>query len=143
LSSVATPEAGTSIVRLLAGDAPVEIKRLALAALRQNLEGPWSSLRKDETLKTGVAAALEIPELTTDALAVIGTAGLGEFAPPIVRVLDNGQTPEATRLAAIGVAGRLALAETATALAKQLQSQQPAIREAAVAALVATREPRT
>lgn len=143
LAGIATPEAGKSVVSLLRSPAAPSTKTLALASLRQNLGSHWKSLREDPELVQGLEAALGEPALAVPALELVGEAALSQFAGPVVKLIGDGNAPDATRIAAIGVASRLGLEAAGAAEAGIITGKKAAadpLRKAAVAGLVALRD---
>lgn len=140
LSAVATPDAGKSVAGILSGNASTDIKKLALDALRRNLAGSWAGLKNDPALKSAIDSSLENKELTADALALIGEAGLTSYAPAISVVLASDATGTPAKLAAIGVITRLGLDKNAPHLAALLDSSDAGLRAASLKALVTLRD---
>ncbi len=143
LSGVPTLEAGKSMLALLLQPVPLDIKKLALNALRQNLNGPWSGLNPAEVTE-GLTAALKEPPLVLETLAVIGEANLKSFEPAVVKLIEIG-TKEDLRLSGIAVASRLGFASANPGLKAILASQppaSPALQAAAIKALVVLRDPK-
>jgi len=135
LGSVAAPEAGKSVAKLLTSkQATADVKRLALRSLGQKLPGPWVQLKESPEVTKGIAAVLQDPELQRDALEVVAQAGLNNFADDVVRLIvaDNRQT----QLKAMSVATRLMIDAAAGPLSEELKSNEPELREAALRALV-------
>lgn len=140
LTSVATPEAGRSTANVLTSNASDELKRVALGALQRNLNGPWSELRKDQAVQKALKAALADPALQTAALPVVGDAGLTAFGDDVIRILGQDETDRETRLVAVDVAAQLGLAGAGPTLAALVQSDDSALRNAALRSLVAVRD---
>ncbi|RPI89982.1 MAG: hypothetical protein EHM42_02105, partial [Planctomycetaceae bacterium] len=146
LSSVATPDAGKSVVGLLSSNAPASTKLLALTALRQNLAGTWKPLKEDGELKQGLESALGQPALAVEALNLVGEAGLAQFAEPVVKLIGDGKVADATRIAAIGVASRLGIEAAGPAelgIIAGMKEVAAPLRKAAIAGLVALRDTRS
>lgn len=140
ISSVASPEAGKGVLALLASDAKPDVKRLALGALKRNLAGPWKSLTREPSLQETLTNLLENRDLSADALAVIGEAGLRDAAPSIFVMLASDASPAAVKLAAIDVVAKLGLSAGAPNLVGLLRSGNQQVADAALRALVLLRD---
>lgn len=143
LSSVTTPDAGRSVAGVLTSSASVENKKLALESLRRNLAGAWSGLKADPAFKNAIEAALENKQLSADALALIGEAGMTEYAPSLGVILASDASNGPTKLAAIGVVSRLGIDSAAPQLAALLGASDSAVRDASLRALVTLRDTKT
>lgn len=146
LAATATPEAGKSVLALLAGKAPLDVKKLGLESLRRNIGGSWTALKKDPALEPAVRAALAEKSLRSDALALVGAAGLAQFADDVGQAVRLPDAPEnrADRLAAIDAAARNNFEQLAPALTAVVTTgKDAAVREAALAALVTLRDVKT
>lgn len=142
LSLMDHPEACKCVAGVVTQRASVEVKRLALDALRCHLGGSWSAHKNDASVKAAIAAALADETLTVDALSAIGDAGLAQFDPAITAILGDDRAPPPVQLAAIGLASRFLLDAARPRLAELLQSRELSVRDAALRGLVALRDTR-
>jgi putative membrane-bound dehydrogenase-like protein len=146
LAATPTPDAGKSVLGILSGKAPAEFKKLALAALRTNIGGTWNALKNDAALEPSVRTALADPTLRGEALALIGAAGLTKFDAELSNVVRLDDTPDnrSDRLAAIDAVARNNIEKVAPALVHiVIAGKDPAVREAALTALVTLRDIKT
>ena len=143
LAATATPEAGKSVLSLVSGNASTDVKKLALAAVKNNIGTMWSSLKQDPALEPAVRAALGDAALRGEALGLVSAAGLGQFAGEVGQVIQLPDQSEnrADRLAAIEAAVRNNFEKCQAALTTVAAAgKDAAVREAALTALVAMRE---
>ena len=143
LSSMDHPEACKCVAGVVTQATTVEIKRLALEALRMHLGNSWSLHKNDPSVQASVAAALADPTLAVDALSIIGDAGLAQFDPAIVAILADERSTSPVQLAALGVASRFLIDGARPHVTKLLEARDPSVRDAALRGLVAFREIRT
>lgn len=140
LSAVSTPDAGRSLSEVLSTKAGNDVKLLVLDALRRNLSGSWSTLKKDEKVLAGVKGALASHELAPAALAVITEAGLTDLADAVNGLLADAKAPAPVQIAAVGTASSLGLAGSGKAISKLVDSTDAGVREAALKGLILQRE---
>jgi len=143
LSATATPEAGKSVLELLNGKSAIEIKKLALAAVRRNLGGAWSALKTDTAFEPALKAALGDKALRSEALAIVGEAGLSQFFDSLGAILQTSDSAEtkADRLAAIDAISRNNFEKLApTVVGVLLTTKDGDVEDAAARALVSLRD---
>ncbi|HEY3964509.1 MAG TPA: PVC-type heme-binding CxxCH protein [Planctomycetaceae bacterium] len=146
LAATPTPDAGKSVLALLAGKAPIDVKKLALAAVRLNIGGAWTALKNDAALEPAVRSALGEQPLRSEALALIGAAGFTQFVDDLRKIIRLPETPEnkADQLAAIDAAVRNNFEKLSPELtAVAMTGKDTGVREAALAALVTLRDVKT
>ena len=143
ISSLASGDAGTEVLKVLGGTTPVATRRLALASLQRNLPRAWKNLRDNPELRKGLEESLKTPDLVPAALGVIGEAGLTPFADQVVQIIGNKQASEPSRIAAIAVASRLQIEKAGPAEAQLLTGPSgvpEALQKSALDGLVALRD---
>ena len=108
LSATATPEAAKSVLEILNSKAPIEIRKLAIDAVRKNLNGAWSALKSDAALEPALKSAMQEKALRTAALAIVSEAGLKSFFDSLRAILQSADSPEtkAEKLVAIEAVSR-------------------------------------
>jgi putative membrane-bound dehydrogenase-like protein len=140
LSAVSTPDAGKSLAEVLSTKAGNDVKLLVLDALRRNLSGSWSTLKKDAKVLAGVKVALVNYDLAPAALAVVTEAGLTDLAEAVNGLLTDAKAPAPVQIAAVGTASSLGLAGSGKSISKLVDSNDAGVREAALKGLILQRE---
>src|SRR5579872_2546477 len=143
LAATATPAAGQSVIELLNSKASLEIKKLALDAVRRNISGAWRGLAAEPALESALRLALEGQALRRDALVIVGEAGLTQFFDMLGGVLqaENSSETKGEKSAAIDGVARNNIEKCGPALASlALATNDADVREAALRALVSLRD---
>lgn len=153
----ATAEAAAGLLEGLVGDVSAEERALAvrvLAAcerpdlaplLRPALEDPSDEVRREAVaaatqlgapeLWPSVLANLSVPALRPATMAALATAG-PSLLPELARRLKDPRTQEDVRLRLVRVCGRVGGPEAVRLLQDVMREGSPAVRDAALAALV-------
>lgn len=134
--SIPSLDAGRGVLELLGNaSAPVAMRRMALDKLAANLNGSWAALASEDKLSETFGKLLKDKELAGSALTAIGSLGLTKLGPA---VLDLAKSPgdAALRGQAIDVVVQLKLKGAEQAIPTLLADAQPAVRQAALNALV-------
>jgi putative membrane-bound dehydrogenase-like protein len=135
--STPSPEAGRGLLQLAGtSSASPELRRLALERLAANLQGNWKPLAGDAQLVSTFQALLSEPPMQSAVLAVIGEQGINHLAADVRALASSASADPAIRAQAVTVSARLNAKELGPALRKLLSDAQPAVRKAALAALV-------
>jgi putative membrane-bound dehydrogenase-like protein len=142
--SVSSPEAGRGLLKLL-DDAKTsaEIKQIALDKLATNLAGNWKSLADDRQLTSVMKKLLAQREMQFPALTVIAERGLAALSEDVTALATNSRSAEPLRVKAIYAVAELNATEMAANLRTLIGDKSPAIRAAAIAALVQLQDMKT
>lgn len=106
LSAATTPDAGKGVLALLTGTGSGDVKKLALDAVRKNINGPWQALKTDPAIEAAIAAAFADKALRSDAIGLVGEAGLSQFFDRLGNVLESRESTGEVVLAAIDAISR-------------------------------------
>jgi len=137
-------EAGLSLLELVGNpSAAPAVRRLALEKIVDNLSGRWSSLKKNETLLATFKQLLGEKDLRDPALTAIGRLGLVALSDPVLAMSQSNQNDPALRAKAIEVAVQAQAPNAAAAIRGLLSDPQPAVRRAALNALVDMQDVKT
>ena len=144
VGSVASPEAGKGLLKLLADDATTTgVKQMALEKLAVNLRGNWKSLADDQQLAEVMKTLLAQTDMQAAAISIVADGNLTQLAGQVAALAGNARAPEAVRVKAIQTAAQL----NADAFANQVRAlvgdQSPAIRGAAIGALIQLQDMKT
>jgi putative heme-binding domain-containing protein len=144
VGSVASPEAGKGVLKLLADKATaIGVKQMAIEKLAVNLRGNWKSLTDDPQLAAVMKTLLANSELQAAVLPIAVDANLKSLGGQVAALATDGRTPEPIRVQAIHAAAQLnadAFAERVRVLAGD---PSPAIRAAAIGALIQLQDMKT
>jgi putative heme-binding domain-containing protein len=135
--SVASPEAGRGLLKLLADDKTSnEVKQMALEKLAVNLSGNWKSLTDEPQLAAVMKKLLAQSEMRGAVLAIVAGGNLTVLADDVATLAGNVRAPEAIRVKAIQTAAQLNATSFAQRVRALVDDKSPSIRGAAIGALV-------
>jgi putative membrane-bound dehydrogenase-like protein len=142
--SVASPEAGRGLLNLLAdGKTSAEVKQMALEKVAGNLNGNWKSLADDPQLAAVMKKLLVQGDTQAPALAIVAGSNLTKLADDVATLAGNARAPETIRVKAIQTAAQLNATSFADRVRALLDDKSPAIRGAAISALVQLQDMKT
>jgi putative membrane-bound dehydrogenase-like protein len=147
LTAVASPEAGRSALELLADKkSSLDVKTLALAAIRKNIGGTWSALKDDPNLVgTLQQTVINFKDLSGDALAIASEVGITEmyaYFGPLLQ--DNANATKAETLMALEAVARNNIELHSGRVSRLiLRSPDVDIRDAAIRTMVSMRQPKS
>ncbi|MEX2142784.1 MAG: PVC-type heme-binding CxxCH protein [Pirellulales bacterium] len=135
--SVASPEAGRGLLKLLADEkTSTAVKQMALEKLAANLSGNWKTLADDPQLAAVMRKLLAQSEMRGAVLAIVAGGNLTKLADDVAALASNVMAPESIRVKAIQTAAQLNATSFADRVRALVNDKSPAIRGAAIGALV-------
>ena len=137
-STMSEPETGEILLAFVARDSVApELRQRALETVAAHLDGQWSALNEDPLLIAAFQAVLVDKNLQESALQIVELRHMRSVDNDVVRLASDVTVQDSLRCAAIRTTSRLAKSDTKVeALRKLLADRQPAVREAALTALV-------
>ncbi len=99
--------AGKTMLSLLKGDAPAEVKAKAVDNLKLFLPTKWNALTKGDDLKAAVADLLKGEKTAATGLQLVSAANYTAALDEVVKLASDKATPAATRLEAIRTLGKI------------------------------------
>jgi putative membrane-bound dehydrogenase-like protein len=140
LGAYQEPEAGKTLLRLLASGLPPEARNTILQNLKASLSAKWYGLRQSQELGDAVARLLDQPDTRATALSLIQVAGRGQDARRVAALARDPKQPLAIRNGAVQTLGSLPSADAQKALQGLMTAADSAdLRQEAVKALVGSR----
>ncbi|HJT75576.1 MAG TPA: PVC-type heme-binding CxxCH protein [Gemmataceae bacterium] len=134
------PEAGKTLLRLLAAGLPPQARDTIIKDLKTSLSGKWHGLRQGPELEDAIAKLLDQPDTRATALALIQVAERGQDAGRVAAIARDPKQPLALRVAAVQTLGSLPSADARKALQGLLtDASSVALRPEAVRALAGSR----
>jgi putative heme-binding domain-containing protein len=142
--SVTAPEAGKALLKLLSDEnTSFDVQQIALEKLRTNLSGNWKSLADDPQLASVLKELLARPQLQLAVLATVADRNLGALSDDVIKLAASTAPAEAVRVKAIQTAARLNSPSAGEQLRALVGNASPAIRQAALQALVQVQDMKT
>ena len=99
--------AGTVMLKLLAGDAPAEVKARALENLRMHLPTKWQALSKTTDLGTAIKGLVGDAKTRVTGLQLVAAARFSAGRSEVVTIASDTSMDQSTRLEAIRTLGQL------------------------------------
>ena len=144
IGSVASPEAGRGLLKLLADEkTSLAIKQLALEKLAGNLSGNWKSLADEPQLVAVMKTLLGQADTQGAVLSIVAGANLTKLADDVAALASDVRAPEPIRVKAIHAAAQLNATSFAERVRALVGDPSPAIRGAAIGALVQLQDMKT
>jgi putative membrane-bound dehydrogenase-like protein len=128
-------DARKALLKVLATDAPAEVRESAVAHLKRLLPEKWRSLKDAEDFNRSITAMLDKAESRVGALALIAAAGKTEMVDAVSKLARSGDETDAVRRAAVQVLGQIPSRKAVEVLQELLAAKSAALRAEAVAAL--------
>ena len=119
------PAAGKTLLTMLTGDAPAEVKASALDNLRQFLPTKWNRLTKGDELKTVVDELLADAALEDTGLKLVAAANYTPAIDRVEAIAGHEKMPRETRLEAVRTLGQLNHVKAVDALIHLGQPENP------------------
>ncbi len=110
-------DAGATLLKLLGGDAPPEVRARAIENLKLFLPGKWRDLRGSKELRDAINSLLKGDKGRADGLALVAAAELTEEAARVHAFVTDSKEPLALRRQAVQTLGRLPTPAAVSALA--------------------------
>jgi len=137
LATMPADQGGRSIVELLAKEAAAPAERdAALKLLAANLPGAWKSLASDQRLLAALRRLLKDPKWQQPTLELVADGKLQGLGAETLALARSSTSDVVVRQRAIAAAAQLRLPEAPPALGALLADNTPAVRLAALEALV-------
>jgi putative heme-binding domain-containing protein len=127
--------AGATVLKLLHGDVPAEVRERALDNLKQFLPGKWQNLKTNPDFDRTLTALLAKPDTRTTALTLIALAGKTEQTAAVLKVARGATEKDDVRKAAVQALGQLPADEAISGLSELLSSAPASLRVQATLAL--------
>ena len=108
--------AGKTMLSLLAGDQPAEVKARAIENLKLFLPTKWNGLTKGDDLKAAINALVTNDKTTLTGLQLISAANYAAAVDDVIRVASSEALPKETRLEATRTLGRVKVLKSVEAL---------------------------
>ena len=135
--TASSPEIGKMLlVFLQQPSVPTTQRQLALDVVAANLKGNWRSLQQGGHLTAAVQSLFENHDLQPSILRLIAAQRLQQFADKVLAIVKSPTSDEQLRVLAIKAAQQLNVPGTVEAMKALRDDERPAIREAALLALV-------
>ncbi len=145
-AAIPSLEAGWGLLRLAENSkSNAALRRAALDKVVANLDrrGAWSEMARDEKLTATLKRLLAEGETRAAALAAVGSLHLARLSGDVLAIAASKDFDAPTRVAAIEVAADLKPPNIAAALRALLDDSDPAVRDAALRAVVDVQDART
>ncbi len=140
LGAYQEPEAGKTLLRLLAAGLPPEARNAILQNLKASLSAKWYGLRQSPELGDAIARLLDQPDTRATALSLIQIAQRWQDAGRVGALARDPKQPQALRVAAVQTLGSLPSADAQKALQGLLtHAEFVDLRQEAVKALAGSR----
>jgi putative membrane-bound dehydrogenase-like protein len=107
LAASDSPDAGKTMLGLLASDQPLEVKARAIVNLKLFLPTKWSGLVKGNELKKAIDGLLKDSKTTITGLQLVSVANYMGAIDEVIGVCGNGTLPVKVRQEAIRTLGKL------------------------------------
>jgi putative membrane-bound dehydrogenase-like protein len=144
VGSVASPEAGRGLIKLLADTkTSAEVKQIALDKLAANLGGNWKSLTDDTRLASVLKQLLAERNMQRTVLAIVADHGLAPLGDDVLALAADPRSPEPIRVQAIHAVAQLNAAPHTGRIRTLIADNSPAIRGAAIGALIQLQDMKT
>ncbi|MBX3398044.1 MAG: c-type cytochrome [Gemmataceae bacterium] len=101
------PAAGKTMLGLLKGDQPAEVKSRAVENLRLFLPTKWNALAKSDELKSAVNGLLKDTKNVSVGLQLVAASGYTGAIDAIGELIGNSEIPEPVRIEAVRTLGKL------------------------------------
>ncbi len=142
--TIASPEAGKSLIALLSNDkVSPDVRQLALEKLSANLAGNWKALADDPELVGTLRKLLADGRLRSLVLATIAERGFTKLSGDVAKLVGDRSLAESARGQAIDTLAQLNPPGAASELKKLLDEPSDAIRAAAIDGLIAVQDIKT
>ncbi len=142
--TIASPEAGKSLIALLSNDkASPDVRQLALEKLSVNLAGNWKALADDPQLVEALKKLLANERLRSLVLATIAERGFTNLSGDVAKLASDRSLAESARVQAIATLAQLNSPGAAAELKKLLDEPSDALRAAAIDGLISVQDIKT
>lgn len=125
LASSTDASAGLSMLALLGGPAPDEVKARALENLRLFLPTKWNSLASTKTLGEGINSLLANPKTRLTGLQLVAAAKYGRSREEVTAIARDGTESQEVRIEAIRTLGQLRSMDGLKAIIEVGQPENP------------------
>jgi putative heme-binding domain-containing protein len=121
LSVAQGPEAGTTLLKLLAGNPEPGLRAQALASLKANLPGKWAALKKTPELQAAADKLFGDPATRIAGIELVAAGEIAEAATQVYELAADEKEPREVRVAAVRGLGDLKTGYCSRKLAELLK----------------------